>query len=145
MNKVFKPSNILFERIAGEMAAVFYEVGRSQGMTSKYKNARLYAKHNLEKFLPKAIELCIDMLGRSDISDDMKEMIYDELQERVNDPTNATSDSIKGLADVDITKVLTALNLKTAPTSQALKPVREKPISIRTQLNSRTAIGKVNG
>src|ERR1019366_8615513 len=106
MKKVEKPCEILFEQVAGQLAATFYEVGRGQGMTSKYKTARAYAKANLEKFLPKAIEYCIDILARPDISAEMKEMIYDALSERVNDPNNITSTDIKGLPDLDIKKLL---------------------------------------
>jgi hypothetical protein len=141
--KVYKPSNILFEKVATELAATWYEIGRSQGLKSKWKDARSYARANLEKFLPKAIEYCIDMLGRADINDDMKEMIYNELQERVNDPTNITSTQINGLPDIDIKKVLDSLPVAPAPISQALTP-RSKPINISTKFKTGTAIGKVH-
>ena len=83
------------------------------------------------------------MLGRPDINDDMKEMIYNELQERVNDPTNITSTQINGLPDIDIKKVLDSLPVAPAPISQALTP-RSKSINISTKLKTGTAIGKVH-
>lgn len=140
--KIVTPSSILFEKIAGELAATFYEVGRGQGMTSKYKTAKAYANANIEKFLPRAIDYCISMLGRPDINEEMKVMIYDALSERMNDPNNVTSGDIKGLPDIDITKLLA--NIPAAPPSQQLKPVREAPINIKTRLHNGTAIGKVN-
>jgi len=138
--KIVNLSSILFETVAGQLAATFYEVGRGQGMTSVHKNARAYARANIEKFLPKAIEYCIDMLARPDISQEMKEIIFDALQERVNDPTNVTSTDIKGLPAMDIKKLLA--NLPQALPNQQLKKVREKPINV---LTSSTAIGKVRG
>jgi len=141
--KIQNPSSILFETVAGQLAATFYEVGRSQGMTSVHKNARAYARANIEKFLPKAIEYCIDMLARPDINEEMKQMIYDALQERANDPSNITSTDVRGLPALDIKKLLD--NLPAAPISQQLKKVRDKPININTALKTGTAIGAVKG
>src|ERR1700677_3109797 len=107
--KIVKPNNILIEKVAGEFAAVFYEIGRSQGLTSKYKSARAYARANMEKFIPKAIEHLIECLGpKSTLPPEAKEEIYDCLMDRVNDPTSVTSEDIKGLPDIDIKKLLDA-------------------------------------
>jgi hypothetical protein len=81
---ILGPKHTVFERTAAELAAVFYEAGRSSGMTSKHKNARSWARANFEKFIPKAIELCVSMLSRPDIADLMKQEIYDALMERNN-------------------------------------------------------------
>ena len=51
------PQSLLIEKTALELAAVFYEAGRSSGLTSVCKNAKQYAKRNVEKFIPKAVEL----------------------------------------------------------------------------------------
>jgi len=86
MKKIIQPKHILIEQIAGELAATWYEVGRSQGLTSKHKNARTYAKANLEKFIPKAVELCLKMLEpNSNATEEMKREIYEALMERHND------------------------------------------------------------
>jgi hypothetical protein len=107
MNKVLKPRSVLIEKVAGELAATFYEIGRSQGLTSKHKNARAYARANLEKFIPKAIEHLIECLGpKSTLPVEAKEEIYNELMERVNDPANVTSGEIANLPDIDIKKLL---------------------------------------
>lgn len=140
--KLIAPHSILIEKVATEFACTFYEVGRSQGMTSKHKNAKLYAQANLEKFLPKAIDHLLDILNNPSTDNEMKVMIYDALSERVNDPNNITSGDIKGLPDIDITKLLA--NIPAAPPSQQLKPVREAPINIKSRLHNGTAIGKVS-
>lgn len=84
--KLTTPKHVIIERTALEFAAVFYEAGRSQGATSKYKNAREFAKANLETFIPKAIEILTDMLSKSHISDAIKSEIAEALIERANDP-----------------------------------------------------------
>ena len=83
---LFKPKHNLIEKVAGQLAATWYEIGRGQGMTSKYKNARLYARANIEKFIPKALEHLIDMLGNPSTPEIMKKEIYDAIMERKNDP-----------------------------------------------------------
>lgn len=87
MSKVIKPESEIIEQTALQLAATFYEIGRGQGLTSKYKNARLYAKANFEKFIPKALDVLHEMLGNSSTSEDQKELIYTALIERANDPS----------------------------------------------------------
>lgn len=139
--KIVSPSSILIETVAGLLAATWYEIGRGQGMKSKWKTPQAYARNNLEKFVPKAIEHMIDQLNNPSVNAESKAMIYDALSERMNDPNNVTTSDIKGLPDIDITKLLN--NIPAAPPSQQLKPVREAPINIKTRLKTGTAIGKV--
>ena len=87
INYILSPKHTLIERVAAEMAAVFYEAGRSSGMTSKYKNPRSWARAHFERFIPRAVETLVSMLGRSDIAELQKQEIYDALMERHNDPT----------------------------------------------------------
>lgn len=84
--KMLKPESTVFEKVALELACTWYEIGRGQGMTSKWKDAKSYGRANFERFLPKALEYCISMLGRDDIPALMKAEIYDELMRRNNDP-----------------------------------------------------------
>ena len=94
---LFKPSHNLIEKTAGELAAVFYEAGRASGMTSKYKTPRAYAKANLEKFIPKAIEYLLSMLHNPSTPEHMKQQIYDSYIERNNDPdANIMINAAKG-------------------------------------------------
>lgn len=87
MNKILKkPQWTIIEVTAANFATTFYEAGMNTGMKSKYKNAREYAFHNLELFLPKALEILVDMLGRDDVSRHMKDEIHAALTERANDP-----------------------------------------------------------
>lgn len=151
--KILAPHSILIEKTATELATVFYEVGRSQGLTSKCKDARHYARVHLEKFIPKAVDYLLDILNNPHTDPDAKVMIYDALSERMNDPNNVTTSDISGLPDIDITKLLN--NIPVAPPSQQLKPVRDKPLVINVErahnqkeinkrLRTGTAIGKVN-
>ncbi len=137
--KILAPSSILIEQVAGAMAATFYEVGRSQGLKSKWKNPKAYALNNLEKFIPRAVDHLLDILGNPSTPNEQKEIIYDALSERMNNG-NITSTDIKGLPALDIKKLLD--NLPPALPNQQLKKVREKPINV---LNNSTAIGKVRG
>lgn len=84
-NHVVEPHHLLIEKTALELAAVFYEAGRSSGLHSKHKDARKFAKANVEKFIPKAVELLTDMLGNPSLPQDQKNMIYDAIMERTND------------------------------------------------------------
>jgi len=84
--KTVIPKYTVIEKTAGELAACFYEAGRSSGLTSKHKNARAYAKANIERFIPKAVEILTTMLGQNNIADLAKQEIYEALMERANAP-----------------------------------------------------------
>lgn len=81
-----KPGYTVIERTAAQFAATFFEAARNTGMTSKkHKNARSYAAANFEMYIPKAIEILTDMLGRDDVSIHAKDEISNALIERAND------------------------------------------------------------
>lgn len=80
-----KPRFTVIERTAAQFAAVFYEAARNTGMTSKYKTAKHYATNNFETYIPKAVEILTDMLGREDVSIHLKDEISNALIERAND------------------------------------------------------------
>lgn len=84
--QLITPQSLVIEKTALELAAVFYEAGRSSGLKSKHKNARAFAKANVETFIPKAVELLMDMLGKDSTPQDQKDMIYEAFMERANDP-----------------------------------------------------------
>jgi hypothetical protein len=84
-NKLVTPQSLLIEKTALELAAVFYEAGRSSGLKSKHKDARSFAKANVEKFIPKAVDLLMDMIGSGAIPEDQKDLIYEAFMERTND------------------------------------------------------------
>src|SRR4051812_39706072 len=102
-NKIITPASILIEKTAGELAATMYEAGRSSGMTSRYKNARAYARANLERFIPKAVELLIDIMSRPNTPPDQKELIYQALMERTNDQQVAAIGQQAGLPEFEQT------------------------------------------
>ena len=88
MSKIISvPKSHLIEKTALEFAAVYYEAGRSTGLTSKHKNAKSFARANFEKFVPKVVEHVIEMLGNKSLPELMKQEIYEALMERHNDPT----------------------------------------------------------
>lgn len=84
-NKLVTPQSLLIEKTALELAAVFYEACRSSGLTSKHKDARSFAKANIEKFIPKAVNLLMDMISSDAIPEDQKALIYEAFMERTND------------------------------------------------------------
>ena len=87
MAKIVKPLNPLIFKVAGELAATWYEIGRGQGLTSKWKTPRAYANANIEKFIPKAVSILLDMLGpHSNMPELAKNEIYEALLDPVNDP-----------------------------------------------------------
>ena len=79
------PASTVIEKTALEFAAVFYDAARSSGATSKMTQ-KAWARKNFHKFIPRAVQTLISMLGRSDISDLMKQEIHTALIERINDP-----------------------------------------------------------
>lgn len=109
MKKVTSPRFNLIEHVAAKLAGEFYEVGRSQGLKSRHKNARAYALNNLEKFVPHATKHLLEMLNNPSISIEQKEEIYNSLMERMDDPeAKALADSTDGhaLPDIDIAKLI---------------------------------------
>ena len=79
------PQSLLIEKTALSLACTFYEACRSSGLTSKHKDARSFAKANVEKFIPKAVNLLMDMISSDAIPEDQKALIYDAFMERTND------------------------------------------------------------
>lgn len=101
------PKMDLIEHTALNFALTFYEGCRNQGMKSKYKTARLYALHNYQKFLAKAIETLQEMLGRDDIHENVKEKIYEAVMTRVNDPeVNQIFPMHGAIPELDLEKIL---------------------------------------
>jgi hypothetical protein len=89
--KLIKPESTLIEKTALELAAAFYEIGRGQGLKSKYKTPQEYAKKYLTKFIPKAVDILMDMLAKDSTPKEQKDAIYDALMERSNDKDLSTS------------------------------------------------------
>lgn len=100
------PKSNLIEHVAGQLAATWYEIGRGQGMKSKWPTARLYAKNNIEKFIPKAIEHLIEILNNPTFPDLAKQEIYEALMERHNDPTLKRDGE---LPDIDMKKLMAVI------------------------------------
>ena len=82
--KLIQPESILIEKTALDLACVFYEAGRSSGLTSKHKDARAFARANVTTFIPKAVDLLMDIMGNPSTSKEMKDAIYDAMLERTN-------------------------------------------------------------
>lgn len=107
MKKIITPTSTLIETIAGQLAATWYEIGRGQGLTSKWPNARAYASANFEKFIPNAVECCLEMLKpTSNATPEMREEIYEALMERHNDPELNIV-----MPNIDVNKVIEALKV----------------------------------
>jgi hypothetical protein len=84
--KLTRPSSEIIERTAAEMCALYYEVGRSQGLKTKYKTHKAFVHKYLENFIPMAVDSLVGMLGDPNTPDIMKEEIFKALEERKADP-----------------------------------------------------------
>lgn len=96
-SKLKTPSDVIIEKTAGEFAGTFYDAARSSGMTViklqgqainllRYKSPRDFARRHLEKFIPAAVHALTDILSRPETPAEQKEIIYQAIMERVNDP-----------------------------------------------------------
>lgn len=83
---VIKPESVLIEQTAADLCAEFYEAGLASGLKSKHKTHKAFVHHNIEKFIPKAVELLVEMLGKDSTPNNQKELIAAALIERANDP-----------------------------------------------------------
>jgi len=101
--KIITPASMLIEKTAGELAAVMWEAGRSSGMKSKYKTARAFARANLETFIPKAVELLIEIMSRPNTPAEQKELIYQAIMERTNDDQLIAIGKAAGLPEFEQT------------------------------------------
>lgn len=99
--EIVTPATNLIEKLAGELAATWFEVARSSGhVVQGYgNNARKFAKDNLESFVPFAIKHCMEMLNNPSFDQNAKMMIYEALMKRTNDeemrklfPSNTKND-----------------------------------------------------
>ncbi len=84
--KIINPASVLIEQTAADLCAAFFEAGLSAGLKSRHKTHKAFVHHNLEKFIPKAVEILVDMLGKPETPDSQKELISQALLERANDP-----------------------------------------------------------
>ena len=79
------PKFNIIEKTAIELAIAVYDQYRRDGnVDPRYKNEKIYAQKNLEKYIPKAVELLTDMLAREDLNDILKDQICEALLERAN-------------------------------------------------------------
>ena len=114
--KPTQPKLNLIEHVALELAGVFYDIGRSQGLKSKHKTARAYAAANIEKFVPHAVKTLLEQLNNPSISAEAKDEITESLFERINDPmakSLADASANHALPDIDIAKLIPVKELPT--------------------------------
>lgn len=95
--KLKDPSDVIIEKTAGEFAGVFYDSARSSNLTIiklqgktinllRYKSPRDFARRHLEAFIPAAVHALTEILSRPETPEDQRQLIYNALMERVNDP-----------------------------------------------------------
>lgn len=125
MTKIAQPVNPLIYRTAAEMAAVFYEAGRSSGMTSRHKDAKHYAAEYLERFIPLAVKQLLEMLKpHSGISEHMKEEIHAALTDPINDP-DLMEGKKGGLPNIDINVLMRGFEK-----NKILTPIQSQPKTV---------------
>jgi hypothetical protein len=119
------PRHTLIEGIAMNFAAEYYEIGRMQGLTSIHKTHKAFAKANFEKFIPATIKTLRQQLANPKIPEAQKEIIYEAIMERVNDPDlKAREASLPGglqLPDVDIALLLNQFGIRQTASNQGLE------------------------
>ena len=125
--KLVEPHTILIEQTAGKFAAEFFEGARNSDMKvimiqnekinlMKYKNdPRKFARAHLEKFIPAAVHALIEILSKETTPEPMKEVIYQAIQERINDEHTNAIGAEAGLADFANTPLYTPDNIKPKP------------------------------
>jgi len=112
--KLKDPSDVIVEKTAGEFAGCFYDAARSSGMTKiklqndvinllKFKTPREFARRHLEKFIPAAVEALTTILGKDSTPAESKEVIYQALMERINDPDLDMMGKTAGLPEFEKT------------------------------------------
>lgn len=88
-NKVAKPLDPLIYATARDFAATWFEAALSSGLKDiRYnKDPRAFAVRNLEKFIPLAIKILLDMLKpTSNCNELMRRRIYEAITNPINDP-----------------------------------------------------------
>lgn len=80
------PKSTLIESTAANLAAQYYEIGRSEGLASKHLSHKEFAMANMERFIPHAVDILLDMLHKDDTTVHMKDAIMEAFDERRNDP-----------------------------------------------------------
>ena len=83
--KLVKPESILIEQTAMKLACEFYEIGKNQGLTSKFKTHKAYARRHINEFIPLAVSHLMDILANPNTPIDQRNMIMDAFLERAND------------------------------------------------------------
>jgi|ERR1700748_79239 len=117
--KFADPSSTLIESTAYQFACTFYEVGRSQGLTSKYKTHKHYAARYMKQFIPLAVDTLMKMLANDATPQIQRDAIYDAFLERTN--------------DVDLANTIPLFDNPLAATFKSdLKPERINPIIVNT-------------
>lgn len=109
MKKIVTPASTLIEKTALNCAQAFYEIGRSQGLPSKYKTGRHYAARYMEKFIPHAVDALMKQLCDPNTPVEAKDLILAAFRERMNDPEAAAlanSSQNHSLPDIDIAKLI---------------------------------------
>jgi len=85
--KIAIPANPLIYSTAATYAAIFYDAGRSSGLTSEFKTPEAFARKYMERFIPMVIKNFIEMLKPgSNCTEYMKQEIHEALTDPINDP-----------------------------------------------------------
>lgn len=112
--KLKDPSDVIVEKTAGEMAGVFFDAARSSGMNViklqgqvinllKYKSPRAFARAHLEKFIPAAVHALNEIMCNPDTPEEQRQVIYNAILERINDPDLDMMGKTAGLPEFEKT------------------------------------------
>lgn len=125
--KIKDPSDVIVEKTAGEFAATFFDAARSSGMEvimfqgqkidlRKYKNnPRAFARAHIEKFIPAAVHALTEIMCNPKTPEDQRQIIYNAIMERVNDPDLDMMGRTAGLPEFENTVLYKPDNEKPKP------------------------------
>lgn len=125
--KLVDPSDVIVEKTAGEFAGTFFEAARSSGMgiitlqgqkidLRKYKNnPRAFARAHIEKFIPAAVHALNEIMCNPNTPEEQRQVIYNAIMERVNDPTLDIMGKAAGLPEFENTVLYKPDNEKPKP------------------------------
>lgn len=125
--RIKDPTDTIIETTAGRFSAEFFEAARSSGMgvirlqgevidLRKFKNNPVkFARAHFEKFIPAAVKALTEIMSNPKTPAEHREVIYNAIMERVNDPELAMMGQAAGLPDFESTPMYKPDNEKPKP------------------------------
>jgi hypothetical protein len=145
------PIDPLIFQTAADMAAVWFETALSSGLPrGKYvgrgdKPIKMFVADHLEKFIPIAISILIDMLKpTSNCNHEMRENIYAAITNPVNDPDMmliGKKPNIKNETEQMLLRAIKNFDKNKINNNIVPQSIIHNPVSVPTNLKGTTSLG----